>query len=142
MASARRPLDTLCFVINFTFTTLFLIVCVISIAAADNPFAFIGGFMLVLPVSCYAIAEWFCWYRKRHELTRTLGILNLLLAAFFVFGLVTTVGEVLMAEEPTDLWFILIFGTGFAIIAGYLAWCGWRRVRSIPGVADAMQNDE
>tara|TARA_R110002073_G_scaffold64719_3_gene161893 strand:- start:2468 stop:2944 length:477 start_codon:yes stop_codon:yes gene_type:complete len=140
-ASATRPLDTLCFVINFTFATLFFIVCVIAIGAADNPFSFIGGFMLVLPVACYAIAEWICWYRKHHELTRPLGILNLLLAAFFVFGLVTTVGEVLMAEEPMDLWFILIFGTGFAIIAGYLAWCGWRRVRSIPRVSDTIPID-
>ena len=140
MPSATRPLDALCFVINFAFATFFFIACVVSIGAADNPFAFIGGLMFVLPVACYAIAEWMCWYRKRHWLFRPLGILNLLLAAIFVFGLVTNVGEAFMADEPIDLLFIRIFGLGFAIVAGYLAWCGWRRVHAIPTVPDVIQD--
>jgi len=140
MRSATRALDTLTFAINFAFSTLFFVACVVSIAAADNPFAFIGGLLFVLPVACYAIAEWVCWYRKRHWLFRPLGILNLLLAAFFVFGLVTNVGEALLADEPIDLWFIVIFGVGFAIVAGYFGWCGWRRFRAASSVPDAIQS--
>lgn len=140
MLSATRPFDTLCFIINFAFATLFLIACIVSIVAGDNPFAFIGGLMFVLPVACYVIAEWVCWYRKRYWLFRPLGILNLLLAAFFVFGLVTNIGEALMAEEPIDPWFILIFAIGFAFVAGYLAWCGWRRFHAIPGEPRTIQN--
>ncbi len=141
MPSATRPLDTLCFVINFAVAILFLIACVVSIGAADNFFAFIGGLLFVLPVCCYAIAEWVCWYRKRHWLFRQLGILNLLLAGFVVFGLVTNVGEAFMADEPIDPWFITIFGSGFAFVAGYLVWCGWRRFHAIPSVPDTIQND-
>ncbi len=138
MPSATRLLDTLCFVINFAFATLFFMACVISIGAADNPFAFIGGFLFVLPVACYAIAEWLCWYRRRYWLFRPLGILNLLLAAFFVFGLVTNVGEAFIAEDPIDPLFLLFFGLGFAVVAGYLAWCGWRRIHTSATSSDAI----
>lgn len=140
MPSATRTLDTLCFVINFALATLFFIACVESIGAADNPFVFIGGIMFVLPVSGYAFAEWVCWYRKRHWLFRPLGILNLLFAAFILFGLVKNVGEALMSDEPVDLWFVLICGTGLTLVAGYLAWCGWRRVHASSGVPDAIQD--
>ena len=141
MSFATPPLDTLCFVINFAFSTLFFIACATSIGTADNPFAFIGGFLFVLPVACYAIAEWVCWYREHDWLFRPLGILNLVLAAFVVFALVTNVGEALMADEPIDPWFIMIFGLGSAFVAGYLAWCGWRRIHAMPGIPNAIQND-
>lgn len=132
--------DTLFFVVNFSFATLFFIACVISIAAADNPFAFLGGVIAVLPVACYVVAEWFCWYRQRRWLLRPLGILNLSLAAFFVFGLVTNIGEAITAEDPVNPLFILLFGFGFAVVAGYLGWCGWRRVHAVPPTpVDSMQ---
>lgn len=141
MSFAKLPLDTLCFVINFAFSTLFFIACATSIGTADNPFAFIGGLLFVLPVACYAVAEWVCWYRERNWLFRPLGILNLILAAFLAFALVTNVGEALMADEPIDPWFIMVFGLGFAFVAGYLAWCGWRRIHATRGVPSASQND-
>ena len=142
LPSATRLLDTLCFVINFAFATLFFIACITSIAVADNPFVLIGGVMLVLPVACYAIAEWMCWYRKHRWLSRPLGTCNLLCAAFFVFGVVTNVGEAFMADKPIDAWFLVFFVIGFAFVAAYLAWCGWRRVHAIPDVPDAIQNGE
>ena len=140
MPSSARPLDTVCFAINFAFSTLFFIACVISIGSADNPFAFIGGFLFVLPVACYAIAEWLCWYQERHWLCRPLGILNLLFAAFFAFAFVTNVGEAFMTDGPIDPLFILIFGLGFAVVAGYLGWCGWRRVLAVPTSSDATHD--
>ena len=141
MSFATPPLDTLCFVINFTFSTLFFIACVSSIGTADNPFAFVGGLLFVLPVACYAVAEWVCWYRERNWLFRPLGILNLVLAAFVAFALVTNVGEALMADEPIDPWFIMVLSLGFVFVAGYLAWCGWRRIHAMRGVPSAIQND-
>jgi hypothetical protein len=138
--SAVSLLDSLCFVINFAFSTLFFIACVVSISAADNPFAFIGGTLFVLPIAFYAIAEWVCWYRKRDWLFRPLGILNLLLAAFLLFGLVTNVGGAFMADEPIEPWFFMNFVLGSALVVGYLTWCGLRRVHLMPGAPDAIQN--
>ncbi len=120
--------DTLLFGINFAVATLFFIACVIAIATADNPFAFLGGVFMLLPVLGYAIAEWLCWYRREHWLRRPMGILNLLLAAFFVFGGVTNVGEVVLADDPVDPMFLVIFGLGFVVISAYLGSCGWRRI--------------
>ena len=119
----------------------FFIAYIVSIGAGDNPFAFIGGALFALPVACYAIAEWVCCYGKRHSLIRPLGVLNLLVAAFFRFGLIMNVGEAFMTDERVDLLFILIFGVGFAFVVGYLAWCGWRRVHAITAVADAIHRD-
>lgn len=120
------------FVLNFSFATFFFVACVVSVAAGDNPFALLGGIIAVIPVACYAVAEWICWYRKHFWLLRPLGIANLLLAAFFVFGLVTTIGEAFMADDPVDPVFILLFGFGFSLIAGYLGYCGWRRIHALP----------
>jgi hypothetical protein len=139
MMPTTRALDTLCFLINFAISTFFLIACVVSIGAADNPFAFIGGLVFALPSTCYAIAEWMCWYRRRHWLFRSLGILNLLFAAFVAFGLITNLGEALLANEPVNPLFILLFGLGFTVFAGYLRWCGWRRIRAIPAATDLLQ---
>lgn len=137
--SATRALDTLCFLINSAISTLFLIACVVSIGAADNSFAFIGGLAFALPFACYTIAEWMCWYRRLFWLFRPLGILNLLFALFVAFGLITNLGEALTADEPVDPLFVLLFGLGFALFAGYLAWCGWRRVRATPTALDVCQ---
>lgn len=134
--SATRALDTLCFLINSAISTLLLIACVVSIGAADNSFAFIGGLAFALPFACYTIAEWVCWYRRLYWLFRPLGILNLLFALFVAFGLITNLGEALMADEPVDPLFMLPFGLGFALFTGYLAWCGWRRVRATPTALD------
>ena len=125
-------IDTSFFVVNFAISALLFISCVISIAAADNPFAFIGGLFMVLPVLSYAIAEWLCWYRSRHWLYRPMGILNLLLAAFLVFGSVTNVGEAVLADDPVDPFFIVIFGLGFGMFSAYLTFCGWRRLHLYP----------
>ena len=141
MSSRTRLPDTICFVVNFAIALLFFVSCVISIGAADNPFAFLGGILFVSPVGLYAGAEWVCWYRQRHWLYRPLGVLNLLFSAFFVFGLVTNVGEALLADEPVDPLFILIFGLGFAIFAGYLWWCGWRRFHSTTAGVGLTQTD-
>ena len=131
-SESRSLADNVFFIINFVTATLFFMACVISIGTADNPFAFLGGVLAVIPVVSYAIAEWTCWYRRYDWLYRPLGILNLLLSAFFVFALVTNIGEVLMSDEAVDPLFILLFGLGFAIVAVYLGWCGWRRIRKMP----------
>ena len=122
-------IDALFFTVNATFALLIFAACVISIAAADNPFALIGGVIAVLPVGCYAVAEWICWYYEKTWLKRPLGILNMLLAAFFLFALASNVGEVLMADEPMDVGFVALFVLGLGAVAAYLGFCGWRRLR-------------
>ena len=134
--------DTVCFTINFSIAVLFFVASVVPIGTADNPLAFLGGLVLVFPIAAYAVAEWVCWYRQRHWLYRHLGIVNWLFAAFWTFGLVTNIGEALMADEPVDPLFILIFNLGFAILAGYLGWCGWRRFRAIPSDLGTTHADE
>lgn len=125
-------MDTLFFTINATFSLLFFMACLVSIAAGDNPFAFIGGVIAVIPVGCYTLAEWICWYRRQDWLKRPLGILNLLLSAFFLFGMVTNLGEAMIADDPIDAGFIILFIVGFGAIVAYLAFCGWRRIRANP----------
>ena len=88
--------------------------------------------MAVFPVGCYIVAEWICWYRRRDWLKRPLGILNLLLSAFFLFGMVTNLGEAMIADGPIDVGFIALFVVGFGLIVAYLAFCGWRRIRTNP----------
>mgnify|MGYP003343222506 CR=1 FL=1 len=101
---------------------------VLSIAAADNPYSFLGGVCLVLPVLGYAVAEWVGWYRPRPSLSRPLGVLNLLAAVVLVLGGVGNVGAALRADEPRDLRFIVALGAGFGLAAAYLAYSGWRRL--------------
>lgn len=134
---SAKLLDTLFFTINLAFAILFALACAISIVVADNPFAFLGGIMFVVPIGCYAIAEWVCSYRERDWLYRPLGIVNLIFSAFLVFGGVTNIGEALLDDEPVDPIFILLFGLGFALVAGYLGLCGWRRIRKITAEAPA-----
>ena len=129
-AAVRPVMDTLFFTINATFALLFFTACLVSIVAGDNPLAFIGGVMAVIPVGCYIVAEWICWYRRQEWLKRPLGILNLLLSAFFLFGMVTNLGEAMIADDPIDVGFIFLFVVGFGAITAYLACCGWRRVRA------------
>jgi hypothetical protein len=127
MRITRLTSDTICFVVNFLIATLIFICAAVSIAMAANPYAFFGGIVIVLPVLCYAIAEWLCWYRDQHWLLRPLGILNLLLAALCAFGIITNIGEAIMADDPVSPLFILLLVSGFTLVTGYLGWCGWRR---------------
>jgi hypothetical protein len=139
MQSSTRLLDTLCFGINISIASLLCIDCVVAIFTANTPHTFLGAVVCVIPSGWYAIAEWQCWYRKRLKLLRPLGMLNLALAALFTFGLVTNIGEALLVNKHVDPLFLLIFGLCFASIAGYLAWCGWRRIQAKPNIVDAIQ---
>ena len=121
-------IDTALFAINFAVAVLVFVSCVLSIAAADNPYSFLGGVCLVLPVLGYAVAEWVGWYRPRPSLSRPLGVLNLLAAVVLVLGGVGNVGAALRADEPRDLRFIVALGAGFGLAAAYLAYSGWRRL--------------
>ncbi|KAA5546001.1 hypothetical protein FYK55_03580 [Roseiconus nitratireducens] len=129
---SNRFIDTAIFATNFSIATILLMACVIAIATADNPFSFLSGLFLVVPVLGYAIAEWACWYRERNWLGRPLGILNLLLAAFFLFAAATNVIEVAQDRESVDPWFLVVFGLGFGMFSAYLGYCGWRRIRRAP----------
>ena len=127
-SDTRQLVDTLIFAINFATAILLFVACFISVFAADSPFSFIGGLFTALPVAGYALAEWLCWYRRRRWLYRPMGTLNLLLSLFFVFGLVSNVGESVKNEGSADPIFIVVVGLGFGLIATYLGFCGWRRL--------------
>lgn len=134
--------ETLFFALNFSFSLLFFAGCVVSIGVADNAYAWIGGVILVLPTGIYATAEWICWYRNRSWLKRPLGVSNLFLAAFFLFGLVTNLGEAIMDSKPIDIGFAAVFVLSFVAISGYLGFCGWRRVHDAPPLARIAALDQ
>jgi hypothetical protein len=135
-------MDTFFFTVNATVALLFFWACLVSVAVGDNPFAFIGGVMAVFPVGCYIVAEWICWYRRRDWLKRPLGIFNLLLSAFFLFGMVTNLGEAMIADGPIDVGFIAPLVVGFGLIVAYLAYCGWRRIRTNPTPTKHVPNTQ
>ncbi|MCS7465759.1 hypothetical protein NZK35_03600 [Stieleria sp. ICT_E10.1] len=101
----------------------------ISIAVMESPGSFFGGIIGFFPFLVYGFAEWIAWYRRRKSTERKLAYANLGCAAFAAFGVVTTIGEVLMEPEPVDWQFLTVFSLiGLCIIA-YLAACGWMRLR-------------
>ncbi|OYP35423.1 hypothetical protein CGZ80_11270 [Rhodopirellula sp. MGV] len=55
--------------------------------------------------------------------------MNLFSAAFFAFAAVTTIGEEITNDEPIDWGFLAVFGGTFSLLAAYLGYCGWRRIR-------------
>jgi hypothetical protein len=137
--SRTRAVDSLCFAINFLLALLFVSCCVISLGVGDNPFAFIGSVLFVLPVAAYATAEWVCWYRERRSLLRPLGKLNLLGAAFFAFGLVANLGEAFIGAQPVDPLLVVALICILGTLSGYLFWCGWRRLHAIPDVPNTCE---
>jgi hypothetical protein len=116
------------FFINFWLAVLLTQMSIVSVAMMENPFAFLGGIMMMAPTGMYATTEWFAYYRKRRSLEFPLGILNFCAAGFVMFGLITTIGEAQMSEEPPSKEFFVGFATIGLGIAGYLAACGLFRV--------------
>ncbi|TWT34487.1 hypothetical protein [Blastopirellula retiformator] len=130
--SARsRTLDTLVFVVNFSVAILVLASCIISVVVASNPFAFLGGLIVILPAVGYAALEWCCWYRRRHWLSAPLGAMNLAGALFFLFGLAANFAEMLTARDPVDASLLIFVGLACGLPAIYLGITGWRRLRSV-----------
>ncbi len=119
------------FFINFWLAVLLTLMSIVSVAMMENPFAFLGGIMMMAPTGMYATTEWFAYYRNRRSLEFPLGILNLCAAGFVMFGLITTIGEELLSEEPLATEFLFGFATVGLVIAGYLAACGLFRVLPI-----------
>lgn len=101
----------------------------VSIAVMKSPGAFFGGVLGFLPVLIYGIAEWLAWYRHRASIERKLAYANLGCAAFFTFGVVTTIGEVVLDDEPIAWRFLVVFTLIGSCIIGYLIGCGWCRLR-------------
>ena len=117
------------FLLNFTVAVFLFISCVIVVAVPTTPFSFLGGIVGFCPILAYGICEWLAFYRRRVSIERKLGYANLGCAAFVGFGVVTNIGEALMADAPPGFlfffWFLLI---ACAIIA-YLVASGLCRLR-------------
>ena len=139
MPSRTQLADSLCFAINFSLALFFVLAGLVSIGAGDEPFSFIGGVVFALPAASYATAEWLCWYRQRRGLSRSLGKLNLWLAAFLALGFVVSLGQVFLQDNPVDPTFVLFLVCAFGIFSAYLFWCGWRRVHATLDVPNAGQ---
>ena len=115
--------------VNFAMAVLFAISCVISVAAPESPFQFLGGLMFAAPFAFYALCEWLVLYRRKASTERKLGIANLVCAAFAAFGVVTNVGEALMADETPSFQFLFWFTLIGTSIIVYLIASGWCRLR-------------
>ena len=115
--------------VNFAVAVLFSISCVISVAAPESPFQFLGGLMFAAPIAFYALCEWLVLFRRRVSTERKLGIANLACAAFATFGVVTNVGEAVMSDDPPGFQFLFWFTLIGACITAYLIASGWCRLR-------------
>ena len=116
------------FVINFAIATLLAICCVVSVAAPESPYQFLGGVALAVPFSAYAFCEWLAFYRKRESLARRLAVSNAVFAA--VAGLCLFGGAAEFLEEgPHNVAGLLFFGSVAVVVTGYLGFMAWTRLR-------------
>ena len=128
--AAAYPFARISFaLVNFAVAVLFAISCVISVAAPESPFQFLGGLMFAAPIAFYAFCEWLVLYRRRASTERKLGIANLACAAFAAFGVVTNVGEAVMSDDPPGFQFLFGFTLIGVCITVYLTASGWCRLR-------------
>ena len=121
------------FAIDFVAAVLLTVSCVISVAAPESPFQFLGAIMSSLPVILYAVCEWLAFYHRKHSVERKLGYVNLGFAALAGFAVVTTIGEVIMSDEPTSLQFLFWFTLIGCVITAHLALSGWCRLQWTAG---------
>ncbi len=119
------------FAVNFSVSVFLFLASIVGIAAGaiNNPGAFLGGVVLLVPSGLYAIGEWLAYYRNRRLLERPLGALNLCGAAFMGLSLVKEVADSIIRNEPAPVAFYFWFALAFGVTATYLAACAWFRLR-------------
>lgn len=116
--------------LNFAVSVFFAISCVVAVVVHERPFQLLGGIMLFLPFSIYALCEWMVLYRRKTSIERSLGIANIACAGFAALGVVTNVSEALMEDGQPDMQFIYWFSLLGGATACYLGFSGWFRLRS------------
>jgi ABC-type Na+ efflux pump permease subunit len=143
----RRPIAVLLNVVVIFAMCLFLLYCGADSLGGDNPFAFIGAFM-VIPLSLGL-----AWLQYRSAVcckageTRVLAVVFFVLAGFFFFAAVSNLLESLFKTPPPDrttvgpvglaiIVAILAILTAYFVMSGLINW-KWSKVLQTPADADA-----
>jgi hypothetical protein len=133
-----NKLDLVFFLINFVSCLAFIFLSAVaivgSIFGSGSPYEFFGALIFMGPAILFAIGEWLLFVRRWEGLSRPLGVICGVIAAFWTFGLVADVFEALFGQrrpdrpyQPDMMWFWLIFGAFCVTISAYNTVCCWHR---------------